>query len=179
MSEQELNVKPGADCSIPNGCNRTVPAWLIVLDNAPTAVMFILGTAIVWNVGPIPALFFLVYCCISIILFWKRICPWCRHFGTDGCPCGYSRIASRLFKRKTGRDFKAVFRRNIFVVFPCWFVPFGTGIYLLWADYGRINLVLFLAFCLVGFVAIPAISKFVGCRSCEVKEQCPWMSGLH
>ena len=166
----------GADCNIPNNCERVVPAWLITLDNAPTAVLFLLGTAILWKIGPLWALLFLAYCCLSIVLFWRRICPWCHHFGTTGCPCGYAKIASRLFKRRTGRDFKQVFRRNIVVVFPCWFIPLGVGIYLLWTDFGRGFLYLFLAFCLVGFVLIPAISKFVGCRSCEIKDQCPWMS---
>jgi hypothetical protein len=28
----------------------------------------------------------------------------------------------------------------------------------------------------VGFILIPAISKFVGCKSCEIKADCPWMS---
>jgi hypothetical protein len=166
----------GADCNIPNACDRNVPAWLIALDNAPTAVLFLLGTAIVWNLHPILSLIFLGYCCLSIVLFWKLICPWCHHFGTAGCPCGYSRIAARLFKRKTGKEFRRVFRRNIVVVFPCWFFPLGVGIYRLWTAYSPVLLFLFLTFCLVGFVLIPAISKFVGCRSCDVKDQCPWMS---
>jgi hypothetical protein len=35
--------------------------------------------------------------------------------------------------------------------------------------------VLFIAFVIVGFVLIPAISRFVGCKGCEIKDQCPWM----
>ncbi|MBN2319887.1 MAG: hypothetical protein JXR49_12450 [Acidobacteria bacterium] len=176
MAEPLKLESQGADCNIPNACERVVPTWLIVLDNAPTAVLFLLGTAIIWNLHSILSLVFLAYCCLSIVLFWKLICPWCHHFGTTGCPCGYSRIAARLFKKKTGKEFRRVFRRNIVVVFPCWFLPLAAGIYLLWTDYSRALLFLLLAFCFVGFVLIPAISKFVGCRSCEIKDQCPWMS---
>jgi len=176
MEEPSPEQDCGADCNIPNNCNRIVPTWLMILDNAPTVVLFILGAAIIWKVSPSISLLFLAYCCLSIILFWQYICPWCRHFGTTSCPSGYARIASRLFKRKTGRNFKQVFRRNIIVVFPCWMAPLGTGIYLLWTDYSRSLLFLFLVFCLAGFVFVPVISKFVGCRSCKIKHQCQWIS---
>lgn len=176
MAEPMKNCTREADCRIPNKCERVVPAWLIVLDNAPTAILFLLGAAIIWGIHPVLSLAFLAYCGLSIVLFWRLICPWCHHYGTAACPCGYGRIASRLFEKKTGKEFKLVFRRNIAVVFPAWFVPIVAGIYLLLTNYSRGLLVLFLAFCLVGFVCIPAISKFVGCRSCEIKEECPWMS---
>ena len=172
LSEQDF----GANCSIPNHCDRAVPAWLIILDNAPTAALFLLGTVLLWEASPLLSLLFFAYCCLSIILFWLFICPWCNHFGTKSCPCGYSRIAAGLFKRKTGRDFDRVFRRNIVVVFPCWFVPLGAGIYLLLTNYSLTLLFLFLAFCLVGFVLVPVISKFAGCRSCGIKDQCLRMS---
>jgi hypothetical protein len=165
-----------ADCGIPAKCERVVPAWLIVLDNAPTVVMFFMGAALIWNLAPICSVLFLVYCALSIVYFWRFICPWCHHFDGTGCPCGYGKIASRFFRRKTGREFKKVFRKNICILFPCWILPLGTGIYLLRMKFSGSLLFLFLAFCFVGFVLIPAISKWVGCKSCEIKADCPWMS---
>jgi hypothetical protein len=163
-------------CGIPKTCERIVPVWLIALDNIPTLVMFFLGAALIWKLAPIVSLLFFIYCGLSIILFWRLICPWCHHFDSSGCPCGYGKMASRFFQRRKGKEFKRVFRKNICIVFPCWFVPLGTGIYLLWTQFSRGTLILFLSFCFVGFVLIPAISKFVGCRSCEIKADCPWMS---
>jgi hypothetical protein len=163
-------------CGIPIACERIVPAWLIALDNAPTVVMFFLGSALIWNISPIFSMAFFVYCDLSIILFWRLICPWCHHFDSSGCPCGYGKLASRFFRRRTGREFKKVFRQNICIMFPCWFVPLGAGIYLLWTQFSYAMLNLFLSFCLVGFILIPAISKFVGCKSCTIKADCPWMS---
>jgi hypothetical protein len=86
-------------------------------------------------------------------------------------------IAPRFFRRKTGTDFKQVFRHNIAIMFPCWFVPAGVGAWLLYARFSTGSLVLFCAFCFVGFVAIPLIAKFVGCRNCDLKNDCPWMAG--
>jgi hypothetical protein len=109
-------------------------------------------------------------------MFWCLICPWCRHFDTSGCPCGYGKISSRLFKRKSGREFKKVFRQNIGMLLPCWFVPLAAGSYLLWNSFNWALLSLFLSFCIFGFVLIPVISKYVGCKSCTIKAECPWMS---
>ena len=174
---KNLEQEAAAGCGIPVVCGRTVSAWLVALDNVPTAVMFGLGAALLAPLGWIFAALFLGYCALSIVLFWGRICPYCHHFDTKACPCGYGIIAPRLFRRKTGRDFKQVFRRNIAIMFPCWFVPFGAGVYLLYSKFSGGTLVLFSTFCLVGFVAIPLIAKFVGCRNCDIKDDCPWMGG--
>jgi hypothetical protein len=31
-------------------------------------------------------------------------------------------------------------------------------------------------FSITGFVIIPLISKLAGCKNCEIKEDCPWMT---
>jgi phosphatidylglycerophosphate synthase len=158
------------------GQNRIVPGWVVVLDNAPTVLMFFLGSALIWKVRPLFSALFLLYCILSIFMFWYLICPWCRHFGTSGCPCGYGRISSRIFKRRSGKEFKKVFRQNIGILLPCWVLPLGTGIYLLWIRFSWALLSLFLSFCIVGFILISAISRFVGCRWCTIRDECPWMS---
>ena len=60
-------------------------------------------------------------------------------------------------------------------MFPCWIVPFVAGAYLLWTDPSKLVLGLLGAFCLFGFILIPAISRFIGCKGCEMRDQCPWM----
>jgi len=170
------NSEIGNHCGIPDACDREVPVWLITLDNVPTLTMYFLGAALIWKVGWIYSVLFFVYCIVSIALFWRLICPWCHHFDTGRCPCGYGKIAPRFFVKKSGKNFKNVFRRNIAVVFPSWIIPFGVGLYLLATEYSRGTLVLFVSFCIVGFVLIPAISRLVGCKSCEIKHDCPWMS---
>ena len=168
-----------ANCGIPASCQREIPTWLVLLDNIPTAVMFLLGAAILWQVGWPLSLLFLLYCAAAIVLFWGRICPYCHHFGTRACPCGYGMMAKRFFHPKPatpGKDFRSVFRRNIGIMFPCWFVPLVAGIALLFNRSSAPLLTLFVSFCVVGFVLIPMISILVGCRACEIKEDCPWMT---
>ena len=54
---------------VPDTCSRIVPTWLIVLDNAPTVVLFILGAALLWLIWWPLAVIFLVYSGLSIVLF--------------------------------------------------------------------------------------------------------------
>jgi hypothetical protein len=82
-----------------------------------------------------------------------------------------------LFKRGTEKSFKRVFKRNIWIVVPNWFIPFIIAIYLLITQYTIDILIFAISFSLIGFVIIPVISKQVGCKNCEIKEDCPWMTG--
>ena len=164
------------NCSIHDACERVVPSWLVFLDNVPTAILFLLGTLLAGILWWPLAILMLVYNLSAIVMFWALICRHCPHFGTRACPCGYGGIAARHFSRKEGSSFRKVFRRNIAIMYPCWFIPLGTGIYLLHARFSMHLLMIFVAFVVVGFVVIPAISRFVGCKGCELKEQCPWMS---
>jgi hypothetical protein len=163
-------------CSIHNECERIVPAWLVLVDNVPTAMLFVLGAVLAGLISWPLAVFLTLYNLASIIMFWSRICPHCQHFSTRACPCGYGVIAAKFFGRKEGSNFRGIFRKNIIIMFPCWFVPLGIGIWLLYARYSREILLLFAAFVIVGFILIPAISRFVGCRGCTLKDQCPWMT---
>ena len=166
-----------AACSILDSCERVVPVWLVLLDNIPTAVLFLLGAFIAGLVWWPLALLMISYNLLSIILFWNRICPHCHHFGTRACPCGYGMAASRLFKRRQGGNFRKIFKHNVAIMYPCWFVPLFAGVYLLYTVYSIAILLLFLAFLAVGLVLMPLISRLVGCKGCTFKDQCPWMSG--
>ncbi len=166
----------GANCGIPNACARVVPAWLLLLDNIPTLGLFVLGAVLLWMLWPPLAIAILAYDLLSIVLFWGRICRYCKHFDTKACPCGYGVLAPRLFHKKEAKSFRDVFRKNIVIMFPCWFIPLGVGGYLFASKYSWEILTVFLSFIVLGFVLIPAISKFVGCKGCNLKEECPWMS---
>jgi hypothetical protein len=162
---------------IPVDCSRDVPTWLVLLDNLPTISMFYLGALLLLLVWWPLAFVFFGYCALSIVLFWGLICPYCHHFDTKACPCGYGVIAPRFFKFKGAENFAKVFKTRIAVVFPAWIVPPVAAIYLLIQDYTNITVWgIFIAYAIIGFILIPAISKFVGCRNCEIKDQCPWMT---
>lgn len=165
-----------ANCGIPNACERVVPAWLVLLDNIPTLGLFVLGAILLGILWWPLAILMLLYDFLSIVMFWGLICRHCQHFNTRACPCGYGIIAPKYFQRMEVRSFREVFRKNITIMFPCWFVPLGAGAYLLHAKFSREILVIFVSFAVVGFILIPAIARFVGCKGCDLKKDCPWMT---
>jgi hypothetical protein len=55
-------------------------------------------------------------------------------------------------------------------------VPLIAGAYLLIYEFNISRLWLFIAFCVIGFILIPIISKLVGCKNCSIKDECPWMT---
>ncbi len=155
---------------------KKIPLWLVWLDNVPTLVLIILGIILVSKLSATGAVFFGFYAAFSIVWFWAKICPHCHHYNTLACPCGYGIVSSRFFRKGKGLSFKKVFRRNIITQFPNWFVPLVVAIYLLSMNITKELIVLTASFVLIGFVIIPFISKWVGCKNCEIKEDCPWMT---
>ena len=156
--------------------SRKIPLRLVLLDNIPTLLLFLLGFLIIYKVSLTGAIVFGTYALFSVVWFWAKICPYCHHYDTSACPCGYGVISAKIFKRRDSKQFKKVFRRNIVIQFPNWFIPFAIDIYLLITKYSTEILLLTISFSLIGFVIIPVISKQVGCKNCEIKEDCPWMT---
>ena len=157
--------------------SRKIPLWLVLLDNIPTLLLFLLGFLIIYQVSLTGAIVFGTYALFSVVWFWAKICPYCHHYDTFACPCGYGSISARIFKRKDSKSFRKVFRRNIGIQFPNWFVPLAFAVYLIITAYSELILYLTISFVVIGFIIIPVISKLVGCRNCEIKEDCPWMTG--
>jgi hypothetical protein len=157
-------------------CSRKkIPVWIVVLDNLPTLVLIVLGTWIISEISLYGAIAYSVYSAFSIVWFWAKICPYCHHYDTYACPCGYGIISARFFRRRRDKSFKKVFRRNLGIVFPNWFIPAIISAYLLVSQFTNELLILSAGFYFIGFLVIPLISKWVGCKNCEIKEDCPWM----
>ncbi len=162
-------------CSIRDACGRVVSVWLIMLDNVPTVAMFVLGAVLVRMAWGSAAIAMVLYDLLAVVLFWRLICRHCAQFGSRACPCGYGVVAAKFFKKMEGGDFRKVFRRYIAIMYPCWFVPLAAGIHLLYSRFNKSALTIFIAFTVIAFILIPVISRLVGCKGCDLKDQCPWM----
>jgi hypothetical protein len=171
LSENKITKNKTIPCH-----SRKIPLWLVLLDNIPTLFLFVLGFLIINQISLTGAVAFATYAVLSVVWFWAKICPYCPHYNTLSCPCGYGVISAKMFKREDSTLFKKKFRRNIGIQFPNWFIPLAIAIYLLITKYSVENLLLTILFSLIGFAVIPVISKQIGCKNCEIKEDCPWMA---
>jgi hypothetical protein len=155
---------------------RIIPLWLVLLDNVPTLLLFIFGFLLINQISTFGAIIYGVYTLFSVVWFWARICPYCHHYNSFACPCGYGAISPRFFRKRDSKSFKKVFKLNILIVFPNWFVPLGIATFLLLTHFTKVVLIQTIIFSVIGFLIIPLISKLVGCKNCDIKDDCPWMT---
>lgn len=150
--------------------SREIPLWLILLDNIPTLLLFLIGFLIIYQTTLIGAIVFGIYALFSVVWFWAKICTYCHHFDTSSCPCGYGIISAKIFKRKENKSFKKVFRRNIGIQFPNWFIPLAVAIYLFSTNYSKTILYLTISFVIIGFATIRPYQNWLDARTARLKK---------
>jgi hypothetical protein len=143
--------------------------------NIPLITLYILGSIIMFFLGILFLIAYITYCIVSTLWVMRFVCTHCPHYDKYKCPSGYSIVAGKLFKKRSSKDFRKVFARNIGVVVPSWVIPAIVGIYLLWIEFTMELTILVILFIIVGFVILPIASRRYGCDKCDLKDQCPWM----
>jgi len=98
--------------------------------NIPYIAMTVLGAIVsgaaiggtAW--GKIAAAAYLIYGLMGAFWIMIFVCPYCGHWNTKSCPCGYGRIAARFRKKKPIESFSEKFKKHIPVIVPLWFYLF-------------------------------------------------------
>jgi len=98
-------------------------------NNLPYMVMTVLG-ATVFLVGfqaPqwkwVAAGLYVAYGVAGAFWIMAFLCPFCAHYDTSSCPCGYGWIAAKLRPKKDSGRFREKLRKHIPVIVPLWFIP--------------------------------------------------------
>ena len=136
--------------------------------------MYVLGAVILLFLGIVYSMAYILYCIFSTLWFMRFVCTYCPNFGHP-CPSGYSKIAARLFKKRQAKEFRAKFRVHVGIVFPSWFAPVIVALFILLKEINTTLIILFVAFIIFGFVLLPLFSRRYGCKSCRLRNNCPWM----
>ncbi|HUT25318.1 MAG TPA: hypothetical protein VM492_13320 [Sumerlaeia bacterium] len=151
------------------------------LDNLPYVLMIGLGAIVLgMGLGESPwawgaATLYAAYGVAGAFWIIVFVCPYCNHYGTRACPCGYGRIAARLRPRRDAARFAEKFRKHIPAIVPLWIIPVAAGGAFLVRDFSFALLVTLVLFAVDAFVALPLMSKLYGCAHCPQIHECPWM----
>ena len=147
----------------------------MIIQDLPEFTMYILGILIMSYLGIVVMVAFVMYIIISTLWFMRFVCTYCPHYDKLKCPSGYAIVCAKLFKKRETKKFTIMFKRNIAVVLPAWFLPVIAGIFILLDEINLIMISLLVAFIVNSFIVLPIISKKYGCNECDLKDRCPWM----
>jgi hypothetical protein len=162
---------------------RTYTGAATLLNNLPYILMTILGATILFRSfgasiwAEITAVGYVLYGLLGAVWIMVFVCPFCRFWRTNSCPCGYGRIAARIRDRQPEDRFNEKFKKHIPVIVPLWFLPLIAAAPALVRGFTWATLILAVAFALDAFVILPRFSTQHGCRDCPQRETCPWMKG--
>jgi hypothetical protein len=157
-------------------CDEGYSTGQILLHNIPLFSMYVIGSILVAYLNIYFAIIFIIYLPISNYFFMVYICAYCPHYGKRSSLCGYGLVTKYFSEKKRPREFKSHFKRYIAVLFPDWFVPLIAAIIVLVYSFDWLVLILLIIFIIVGFIIVPFGSKSTSCKTCKLRDQCPWMS---
>jgi hypothetical protein len=153
--------------------------WAYIAHERYTLLTFGLGALVLADLGWTYALLYLGYCGLALVWFMAFICTRCAN--APHCPGGLGRLALRLFGTRDGEDvartFPRAFRRNVTLMYPCWFIPLILGIGRLARSFTWARLGLLGAFSLIAFVVLPLASDRGECATCAMRASCPRAGG--
>jgi hypothetical protein len=160
---------------------RTYTGTEALLHNLPYIVMMALGAAVLfrsfqgsaWAYATAGAYVF--YGLLGAVWIMVFVCPFCRFWDTDACPCGYGKIAAKIRKRQSEDRFSEKFKKHIPVIVPLWFLPLLAVVPALIRGFTWALVALAVAFIVDAFVILPLLSTQHGCRDCPQRQTCPWM----
>lgn len=154
-----------------------------LLHNLPYILMTILGAAVLFDSlkgsmwATVAAAGYIFYGLAGAVWIMIFVCPFCRFWGTDSCPCGYGKIAAKIRNRQPDDRFSEKFKKHIPVIVPLWFLPLIAAVPALIRGFTWGLVILMVVFVVDAFLILPWLSKQHGCRDCPQRQTCPWMKG--
>jgi hypothetical protein len=146
----------------------------IAYTNMPSALTYIIGTIIMFHLGILYGVLFLIFLAVELVLFMRFACAYCSLHGSVHCPSGYGLVAARIFRRGDVSKFPRMFKTFVPFFSIVWVIPLLGALYLLSTDFSLYYLVLTVVFVAIGFVVLPVFHKYRECRDCPNRKNCPW-----
>ena len=153
-----------------------------IVANLPYGAMVVLGTAtIAFACGfsaraLVAAGGYFAYGIIGALWVMAFVCPYCAHYATRECPCGYGIMSASLVAKGDRISFPEKFRRHIPVIIPLWLIPVAFGGIAAWYSFSWWLIVLISGFVIESWVILPIVSRSHACVGCPQEASCPWMA---
>lgn len=146
----------------------------IVISNIPSMLTYLLGIWILFHLGILIGILYIVFVLVELVLFMRFVCIYCPTYDSVHCPSGYGKVAAKLFKRGRVSEFRSMFNKFIPILSLVWIIPIIGAILLLLNDFSFYYLGLLISFVIVGYVILPFFHRRFECRDCPNRQNCPW-----
>ena len=156
-------------------CYNNYPIGFVFTTNFIQLLIYFIGAFIVYKIGPIWALLYILYITILEIRLLKLSCINCYYYGKL-CSFGRGKICSLVFRKGNPKQFnvKKIGWKDIFPELISSIVPIIIGIYILIKDFNLIVLFLIVILFILSFPVTGYLRGSLACKHCKQREiGCP------
>lgn len=157
-------------------CLDSYPLRVVFLSNLVAVSIYGIGAYLLWKLGLLLAILFLVYCLALEIRVLKISCVECYYYG-KACAFGKGKVCALFFRRRGGPEEFARHEISWLTLVPDFLVgvfPIVGGIILLVKDFSWLPLVLVLVFLVLATAGNGIVRGAFACKYCKQREiGCP------
>lgn len=156
-------------------CHEKYPAGIVIVSNLLTLSIYAAGAYLMYNIGLIWLVLYILFIILLEIRLLSRHCPDCYYYGKT-CAFGRGRVSSMVFPKGEPERFcrKKYSFKDIIPDFLLILVPVLAGAVSLVFEFRWTTIVLIIAIIILGFPAAGALRMKLACRHCRQMEiGCP------
>ena len=151
------------------------PCWIILVSNLVSIAIYLIGAFIIYQLGTIGLLFYLVFIFGLEIRLMKRSCANCYYYGKY-CAFGKGKISSLFFKRGNSHKFikDKITWKDILPDFLVSIIPIIAGIVLLILNFNWLIISLIVLLIILTSAGNGFVRGSLACKFCKQREiGCP------
>jgi hypothetical protein len=156
-------------------CYEDYPVWIVLVSNLLNVSIYLIGSYILYQLGLIWLIFYLLYILFLEIRVLQKSCVNCYYFGKT-CAFGKGRLAPALFRKGSAEKFatRQITWKDILPDFLVSIIPMLVAIMLLVTNFSWLMLALLASLILLGSIGTGLVRGQLACRYCKQREMgCP------
>lgn len=158
-----------------NHCYENYPLWIVIMSNLVPISIYVIGAYIIYGLGLIYAIIYLIYCIFMEIRLLKNGCVNCYYYGKV-CGFGKGKLSALFFKKGDISKFnqREIGWKDMIPEMMVPILPLIAGIIILIYNFSWIILVLMIVILILSTAGTAFVRGSLTCRSCKQRELgCP------
>ncbi|MFC1945262.1 hypothetical protein ACFLWF_00745 [Chloroflexota bacterium] len=156
-------------------CHENYPLWIVLLSNIVSLTIYATGAFVVYNIGWIWLILYVLYIAGLEIRLLKRSCVNCHYYGKV-CAFGKGKLCRLFFKKGDPNKFKQdkITWKDMVPDLMVSLIPIVAGTIILLIDFNWLILSMVLLLLVVSSLGNGLIRGFFACKYCRQREiGCP------